>query len=136
MIKEYDYEGHLVKESCYKKGQINGNYKIYSKNGKLYYEGEYSNGRKLKIKEYYENGNIKCEIKYINGEEGNGKEYYEDGKIKYEGEYLYMERNGKGKEYYHDGRLKFEGYYENHERNSDRYCDRNYPFMICGNMHN
>ena len=105
MVKEYDDEGYLMKEIGYKKGEINGKEKEYHENGKLKYEGEYSNGRKLKIKEYYENGNIKCEIINKKDEKGKGKEYYENGKIKYEGEYLDMKRNGKGKVYDDNGRL-------------------------------
>ena len=50
--------------------------KRYGDNGKLIFEGEFFNGKKIKGKEYY------------------------NGKLMFEGEYLYYRRR-KGKEYNH-----------------------------------
>ena len=56
---------------------INGNGKVKEYDGKLYFEGEYLNGKR----------------------NGKGKEFYLSGYLKYEGEYLNNKRNGKGKAY-------------------------------------
>ena len=50
---------------------INGNGKVkeYEKYGKLYFEGEYLNGKRNgKGKEYDYNGNLEFEGEYLNGE--------------------------------------------------------------------
>ena len=69
--------------------------KEYDNEGKLFFEGEYLNGKRWigKGKEY--------------------KKYYDNSKIIFKGEYLNGERNGKGKEYYFTGDLIFEGEYLN-----------------------
>ena len=71
--KGYDEHGNIIYEL------INGNGKVkeYENYGKLYFEGEYLNGKR----------------------NGKGKEKYLSGYLKYEGEYLNNKRNGKGKAY-------------------------------------
>ena len=58
------------------------------KNGNLFYEGEYLDGKR----------------------NGKGKEYELDGQLFFEGYYAKGERNGKGKEY-DNGELIYEGKY-------------------------
>ena len=58
------------------------------------------------IKEYYDDGKLEFEGEYSDGErDGKGKEYnYIYGDLKFEGDYLNGKRwNGKIKEYYKKG---------------------------------
>ena len=95
----------------YLKGKRNGKGKEYFFNGKLLFEGEYSNNKKWNGKGYDENGNIIYEL--INGN-GKVKEYDYNGILIFEGEYLNGKRNGKAKEYL-DGKLISECEYLNGE---------------------
>ena len=78
-----------------KKGK--GYLKQYLENGKLFYEGEYSNGKKNgKGKEYNDNGQLLFEGEYLNNFYIKGRDY-KKGRLEYEGEYLYIGKwNGKG----------------------------------------
>ena len=130
---QYDEKGAKIQEI----NNIYGIGKEFEDNGKLKFEGEYSNGeRNGKGKEYY-NGILSFEGIYLNGKKiGKGKEYYYNGNIKFDGEYFYgikwegkgydiMNNNiyelkeGKGfiKEYDFNGNLKYEGNYLNGRRN-------------------
>ena len=95
--KGYDENGNIIYELMNGTGKVkeyNRNVKEYNVfNGKLEFEGEYSNGKR----------------------NGKGKDYY-DGILIYEGEYLNGKRHGKGKEYNFDGKLLFEGDYLNGKR--------------------
>ena len=74
--------------------EIDGKVREYNYDDKLFYEGEYLNGKR----------------------NGKGKEYYY-GSLIYEGRYLNGKRNGKGKEYCDiDGKLKFAGEYLDDKR--------------------
>ena len=86
----------LIYEGEYKNGIRNGKGKEYYDDGKLYFIGEYLNGKKWNGKRFNKYGYIELEI--IDGK-GKGKEYYDNGNLFFEGEYLNGERNGKGKEY-------------------------------------
>ena len=83
--KGYSYIGKLVFKVVKGKGHV----KKLSVYGKVYFEGEYVNGKK----------------------HGKGKEYNYQGKLIFEGEFLNGKKNGKGKEYYLNGNTKFEGIY-------------------------
>ena len=70
-------------------GKRNGKGKEYYLNGKLKFEGEYSNGERNGEGKGYANGKLIFECEYKNGKRnGKGKEYYNNGKLKFEGEYL------------------------------------------------
>ena len=70
-----------------------------------------------KMKEFYDRDHKKLyfEGEYLNGKRnGKGKEYNYDGKLVFEGEYLNGKKwNGKGKEFDYGGKLVFEGEYLN-----------------------
>ena len=95
----------------------NGKVKDYYRDGTLFFEGEYLNGKRHGIcKEYYDNGKVEIEVEYKNGlKNGKVKEYYYNGKVEFEGEYKNGLRNGKGKEFYNDniGAIKYDGEYLN-----------------------
>ena len=94
--KGYDEQGNIIYELINGNGKVK-EYDIYY--NKVYYEGEYLNGRSNgKGKEYYKDGSLRFEGDYLNGKR-IGKEYEKDGLI-FEGEYLNGKKwNGKGKEY-------------------------------------
>ena len=83
-----------------------GNGKIYKLGTNiLIYEGKFLNDKKNgKGKEYYENKKLKSEGEYLNGKILKVKSFDEEGKIMFK-----IDSNGKGKEYYNNGKLKFEG---------------------------
>ena len=74
-MDEYYYYYGLEYRGEYLYGKRNGKGKEYNDDGKLEFEGEDLNGKRMN---------------------GKGKEYNYDGKLEYEGEYLNEKRNGKG----------------------------------------
>ena len=68
----------------YLNGKRNGKGKEFDSYGRVEFQGEYLNGRKLKGKVYDREGNIAWELE----KSGKGKEYFYNGKIRFEGEYL------------------------------------------------
>ena len=82
---------------------------VFNKPTKLY-EGNYIKGKKSKGKEYDGEGKLKYEGEFSNGKyNGLGKEYSYWGYLIYEGEFLDGKKNGTGKEYNKDGLVIFEG---------------------------
>ena len=94
----------------YLNGKRHGKGIEYYSDGKIKFEGEYSNGYKKEGNGYNYLGKIYFEL------ERNGKGIEYDiiyGKLKYEREFLNEKRNGKGKEYdIINGNLIFEGEYK------------------------
>ena len=88
--KGYDENGNIIYELINGSGRI----RKFNNFGKLFFEGEYLNGKRNgKGKEYNENGILIFEGEYNNGiKDGKGKEYYFNGKILFEGEYDYDKR--------------------------------------------
>ena len=82
------YEGKFVFNKIW-------NGKGYDENDNVIYELINGNG---KVKEFDDNGKLFFEGEYLNGKRnGKGKEYDKYGRSIYEGEYLNGKRNGKGK---------------------------------------
>ena len=110
--KEYYYEGKLWFDGEYLYGvRLKGKYYI---NEILEYEGEYLYNKKWNGNGYDKTGNIIYEL--INGN-GKVKEYNWDAQLEFEGEYLNGRKNGKGKEYDWKGTLIYEGEYLNGKKN-------------------
>ena len=112
--KEYDWDGHLLYDGEYLKGERHGKGKEYFPydNG-IKFEGEFKNGKKWTGKGYDLNSVLAYEIK---AGKGHLKEYanMSDERLIYDGEYLNGLKNGKGKEYNTSNRcLKFEGEFYN-----------------------
>ena len=87
--------------------------KIFDSDGVLYFDGEFSNGKRNGFgKEYFKCGSLKSEGEYfddfLNGEV---KEYHFNGQLKFVGKYLKGKRTGYGKEYDFFGKLIFDGKY-------------------------
>ena len=90
-------------------GEKNGKGKEYIINTSiLVYNGEYKNRKRNgKGKEFYEDGKLKFEGEYLNGKRISGKKYDIKGNM------ILSLVNRKGMEYYDNGRIKFEGEYFN-----------------------
>ena len=96
-------------------GEYLYNYKIKGKyyiNNKLEFEGDYLYNKKWNGKGYDENCNVIYELFNGNGKKVREYDYY-SGILIFEGEYLNGKRHGKGKEYDKDGKILFEGEYLN-----------------------
>ena len=124
--------GTLIFTGFYKNGRRDGEGKEYYENKILKFEGEYSNGIKIRGSKYDKLGN-----RYLTFDHGNGEEKYNNKKSMFVGGYYNGKRwNGIGydingnedfeikcgkgksvKEYFDDGKIKFEGEYYNGERN-------------------
>ena len=101
-IGDYLYEKKVEKIFCdnkfgFYKGHFTGNGKEYFNNGKLYFEGEYLDGKKWNGKIYNLEDNKISEIK--NGTIEYIKEYDIEGDLKYEGKYINGIKSGYGKLY-------------------------------------
>ena len=88
-----------INEKLEYEGEFSYNKKWYGKgfdeNDNIIYELINGNG---KVKEFDDNGKLFFEGEYLNGKRnGKGKEYDKYGRSIYEGEYLNGKRNGKGK---------------------------------------
>ena len=121
----------LIYKGEYLKGKRNGKGKEFYAKRNLKFEGEFSNGIKIRGqgydirdniilqlndkegKEYYDNKKLMFTGEYYNGRRWNGKIYNYEGKEEYEIKY----GKGKGKEYNREGKLIYEGEYINGLRN-------------------
>ena len=112
--KEYSWEGHLIYEGEYLKGEKHGKGKEYYYYGNgVKFDGQFRNGKKWTGKCIDRNGVIIYEIK---GGKGHLKEYDHvwGERLKYDGEYLNGFKNGKAKEYNTGNScLKYEGGFYN-----------------------
>jgi len=86
----YFETGELQTTETYVKGIFNGAYKIYHKNGKVKFEGNYTNGVLMgQCKGFYDDGQLKEIVAFDKNEEnGPFEEYHPNGKIKAKGTYL------------------------------------------------
>jgi antitoxin component YwqK of YwqJK toxin-antitoxin module len=90
-----------------------GKIKAYFQNGKVSYEGEMQNGKRVGVQRYYyPNGQLCTERAYVKGVlHGETKEYYANGKPRRIEGYYYDNRNGIWKEYRENGTLARETTY-------------------------
>jgi len=74
----------------YEKGQFDGPYKTYHRNGNVELAGEYISGVMTgEWKGFYDNNQLKEVVRFENNmEQGPFKEYYMNGNLKAEGAYL------------------------------------------------
>ena len=118
--KEYDL-GALIFEGEYKNG-LKWNGKGYDNNNNIVYE--LKNGKGY-VKEYDCSGKIYFEGEYLNGKRnGKGKQYDWVGQLQFEGEYLNGLKNGKGKEYDYSNFIFKGEYLYNHKLRGKYYINR------------
>ena len=113
---KYNFNGKILYEGNFTNGKFEGDGKYFFENGDFFI-GQYKNGlRNGKGTFYYKNGNIMGKGNFINDlADGQGKYIFEDGNY-YEGEWKNGLRNGKGIEYYSNGEIKYEGDYINDKK--------------------
>ena len=106
-IKGYDLKNNIISQLKEGKGFL----KEYNKDGIIFFEGEYLNGKRNGKGKEYKDEDLIYEGHYLNGKrDGKGKEYDDVfGKLIFEREYLYNHRR-KGKEYVNE-KLEYKGDY-------------------------
>ena len=100
--------GQLVFKGEYLNDKRNGKGEEYYPDGKIKFEGEYYDNKKLRGK-YYVNSILEYEGEFLYGKKRNGKGYDEFGNILYE----LHNGTGKVKEYDYKGKLYYEDEYLN-----------------------
>ena len=75
--KIYNKNGSLFAESPYENGKVNGIVKLYFENGALMGETPYKNNKMNGlVKAYFENGALRMEVQYKDGERNGYEKYY------------------------------------------------------------
>lgn len=141
---EFSDYGKIV--ANYKNGQLDGEYKLFSKSGQLEKEGYYKEGRQLgewkeykdgflletvyyteefkpKIyREWHKTGNLAIEKNYddLDKKIGTYKEYWDNGKLKEEGNFKDDKKDGKWSEYDITGKKLIEKTYIDGELISEK----------------
>ncbi len=107
-VKTFYANGNVSTEMEFKDGLLNGPYKVFHPNGKVYYEEENlvcgeTNGR---LTEYYPTGQVRHSYNYVYDKvTGPYKEYYENGKLSEEGIFYEGQLHGPRKLYDATGKL-------------------------------
>lgn len=106
VLKWYEREGPLIKETHYKMGKMHGTDKIYFDNGKLQFSVNFVDDKKEGIeKEYYSTGQLASKVNYIHGKrEGYLKRYHQKGYLM--SQVLYKRNYKEGNEVFYDEKGK------------------------------
>lgn len=128
--REFTDAGLLLYDGDYEHSIWQGNGKAYN-NGRVYHEGQYSNGNANGYGRYYDdNGALWYEGNFLNGRwSGIGKTYTVNGGLEYEGEFSDGNLNGVGKYYNENGKLWYEG-----EMLNGRWCGQGAMYYANGQM--
>jgi antitoxin component YwqK of YwqJK toxin-antitoxin module len=96
------------------KGEKHGYWERYYGNGRLWYKGNYVDGREHGYWEvYFDNGRLDYKGNYLNGKKhGYWEDYYDNGQLAYKGNYVNGEPHGYWEVYYENGKLIYKGYYD------------------------
>lgn len=115
--KKIFYENtNEVKEEYYlNKGELDGNYKYYSKKGNLLISGNFRNGKKNGLFKFYtEDGNLDYEYNVVDDSlHGKYTTYFDNGKTRSIDHYFFGTLHGDFKYYHDNGYLMVEGKYNN-----------------------
>ncbi len=105
--------GSVFEESRFENDTLQGERKLYYKNGQIQSIETLENGRfSGPYKKYYENGQIANEGQYTDDEmSGVWKRWNDAGNLMEEVTFAHNEENGPFKEYHENGQLKTEGEY-------------------------
>ena len=115
---KYFYPNNKIKNitNYNNKGELDGEYKIFHKDGGYLYEaGNYKNGKlDGKVHYYYANGKVKKEIPFVNGKrEGTVTKYFSNGNIQYIEHYKDGKICCQAQDFYESGQPKIVTYYKN-----------------------
>lgn len=105
LIREYDDQGRIKRETSYIRGIRHGWRRTYHTNGRLFKEVFFVLGRKHGFEHgFYPNGMMSCEIPYRAGRlHGTMRLYYQNGTCLNETEYVHGLRHGFERWYFKDG---------------------------------
>lgn len=118
------YHGIVTTEGQYSKGKMNGLWKYYYSNGKLYLEQNYANDiLKGTTKEYDYSGQLVRKNRNENSENHGIKEVFSNGKLIQISYFLHDNHTGPYIRFYPDGSKNYEGYVIN---NSQYYTTSSY----------
>ena len=109
IIKKYN-NGQVKSIENFKNGKLNGEFKEFFEDGKLFQIATFKNGDMKNIKVFYENGNLKFE-QNLKDRKGRYKGYYPNGQLEEEGEVFQGEKIGVWKYYNEEGKLSSEVIY-------------------------
>ena len=106
-------------EEYYQNSKKDGEAKIFYENGQLKTDSSYKDGVLLTTKEYYNDGRLRFEGDYTDArdskdykETGVGKIYFKEGPLKYEWNFTKTEKKAFRKAYNSNGELVYEAYYD------------------------
>ncbi len=118
-LVEYHKNGQIYKEENYKNGKMNGKSVRYFENGQISEDAYFKDGKvEGKANIYYENGQISEERNFRDGKkDGKWTTYYKNGHIETEQNYKNGNRDGKWTSYYEKGQIKEEGNLKDGNRN-------------------
>ncbi|MBK8626272.1 MAG: hypothetical protein IPN86_12125 [Saprospiraceae bacterium] len=118
------YHGMVTTQGQYSKGKMNGLWKYYHSNGKLYLEQTYANDvLKGTTKEYDYSGQLVRKNRNENSENHGIKEIFSNGKLTQISYFLHDNHTGPYISFYPDGSKNYEGYVIN---NSQYYTTKSY----------
>ena len=103
VIKKYK-NGQVKSIENFKNGKLNGEFKEFFEDGKLFQIATFKNGDMKNIKVFYENGNLKFEQK-LKDRKGKYRGYYPNGILEVEGEVFQGDEIGLWKYYNEEGNL-------------------------------
>ena len=103
IIKKYK-NGQVKSIENFKNGKLNGEFKEFFEDGKLFQIATFKNGDMKNIKVFYENGNLKFE-QNLKDRKGKYRGYYPNGQLEAEGEVFQGDEIGLWKYYNKEGNL-------------------------------
>ena len=103
VIKKYK-NGQVKSIENFKNGKLNGEFKEFFEDGKLFQIATFKNGDMKNIKVFYENGKLKFE-QNLKNRKGKYRGYYPNGKLEVEGEVFQGDEIGLWKYYNEEGNL-------------------------------
>lgn len=124
LISELDGD---LENTSYEGSPYNGIGYDLHKNGELFIEGKYKNGKQEgEWKTYYDNGQLDIIGQYKNGKmNGKFKFYYKDGVLSRETDYIYGKEDGLSIQWYHSGVKYYEQKWWLGKMISEKYWDEN-----------
>ena len=124
IIKKYN-NGQVKSIENFKNGKLNGEFKEFFEDGKLFQIATFKNGDMKNIKVFYKNGNLKFE-QNLKDRKGKYRGYYPNGKLEVEGEVFQGDEIGLWKYYNENGSLSSEGMYKEGKKVGEWKFIKNY----------
>ena len=112
LTENYD-NGIIHSQRTFKDGYLNGPFKIFYPDGRIFCEGSYNKFKRYEgiFKQYDDNGHLKIEESYIDGIKNGRFKFYKDGQLKLEGHHKDGKVDGVCKSYDENGKFLYELFY-------------------------